>query len=264
MLEIAIIILFLIALYVAVDRRFLILATLFALIFENLNVILFAQSEGGYTYHGFDIYIFHVPLLVILSWGIILLSSYTLARKLSTRRWDRVFIATFLTVIIDIAIEFVSVKQGFWVWHSFQGEYLASVSPSNFIGWFLVSFAFLSIYQYRPRLSFLLGYPLFILLSIPLVTIHWLLGIEGMAGYYTVIFLMGFSGLITLRNMKQFSIGKEFSTIALRYPFYIFSLMFIGTIDDPACLLLISSAYLVELILLSCMKWDRLQIWQPK
>ena len=85
--EIIVTLLFILTLFFIRKDKFkikiLTLAFIFAIIFENLNIILSKNTVGGYFYNSeFIVFIFHTPLFVILAWSLIILSAILISNKL--------------------------------------------------------------------------------------------------------------------------------------------------------------------------------------
>ena len=167
--EVVGILLYLVAFYVAYKVKkidFLVYITIFAAVFENLNVLLFSNTSSGYFYSNkFMIYIFKTPLFVFLDWAILVFGAYLLSLKLKMSRISRVFFVPIFVVIVDFLIEGISVSLGFWTWSNIVewSSLFSLVAPSNFVGWLGVIFGFMLCYEFFKRkwLSMFLGYFVF-------------------------------------------------------------------------------------------------------
>jgi uncharacterized membrane protein len=169
---------------------FLIYITIFALIFENLNVLLFHQASSGYVYTSdFFLYVFKTPLFVILDWAILVFGAYLLSLKLKMSKITRLFFIPLFVVIVDFVIEGISVSLGYWNWVGVSGGsgLFSLIPPSNFAGWIGVVFGFILCYEYlKPRwLSMFLGYFVFLGVAVVFITISKILGLVEPDNYIT-------------------------------------------------------------------------------
>ncbi len=213
MIEIGVILLFILNVYLAKKTKkldLLIISTIFAALFENLHVILFQNYIGGYYYsEEFLILVYKTPLFVILSWGIIILNAYLIATRL-TNKVARVFLTPILVVMVDLALEFFAVRQGYWTWVGYEStQGLFGVPASNFIAWMLITLAIVFTYdQLKERWIIpIAAYILFVFMSAGLYfTIQFLkLDANGQV-YFVWALIMLFAALtLVFWNIK----GKE-------------------------------------------------------
>lgn len=207
---------------------FLIYATIFAFIFENLNVVFFSQNIAGYFYSGgFLMNIFYVPLFIILAWGILLLGAYIVSLKLRMSKISRIFFIPLFVTLIDFVIEGVSVKLGYWIWLGAEGVGMfSSIVASNFVGWLAVSFGFILCYEYLNKkwFSVFLGYFIFLFVEAIFQTISIIFGFVGNENYIslgviflTFLFLWIYFSHKT-RNLKK---NKDEFKLDFRYAKYI-------------------------------------------
>jgi len=219
---------------------FLIYASVFAAIFENLNVLFFSESVSGYFYSGeFLMYFFSVPLLIILSWGILLLGAHLVSLRLGMSKVSRVFFVALFVALMDFAIEGVFVGLGYWVWTGVvgYGNIFASIAAANFVGWLGVSFGFILCYEYLDKkwLSMGLGYFVFLILGIISKIISVFAGDDG---YFSLIVILivfvGFwvyfyhNNKILKKNKKDFKVNFVYGkyVVFMRAFFYCFALLY--------------------------------------
>ena len=123
----------------------LISGVIFALLFEHVNVVRYANLKGGYHYHP-NSWLWlagDVPLYIPLAWGCLLLSSLTLTDRLHLKPWARPFCDALLALLIDFSLDIVAIRFHFWTWQGVRfDEGFFGVPADNFFGWLLVSFAF--------------------------------------------------------------------------------------------------------------------------
>lgn len=243
--EISIFFLFAAAFYLAYKIKkldFLIYATVFAFIFENIGVY-FSGNISGYAYSGdFLVYLFGVPLFIILAWGILLLGAHLVSLRLRMSKISRVFFVAFFVTLVDFVVEGVSVNLGYWIWlgASGSGGVFSSIVPSNFIGWLGVSFGFILCYEYLDKkwLSPFLGYFALLLLATIFELINWIFGFNGGERYISLgIILFGFIGFwiyfyhrnrILKKNKKDFRVNFKYAkyVVFMRFIFYFFALFY--------------------------------------
>ncbi len=98
---------------------------LFAFFFENSAVILSKDSVGGYHYSDmFHFYLLHTPLFVVLSWSLIISSTYF---YLKTTRIPERLIPVFtglLALMFDLSMDIFDIRFRFWFWKGFQMDSL--------------------------------------------------------------------------------------------------------------------------------------------
>ncbi len=243
--EISIFFLFAAAFYLAYKIKkldFLIYATVFAFIFENIGVY-FSGDISGYIYSGdFLVYLFGVPLFVILAWGILLLGAHLVSLRLRMSKVSRVFFVAFFVTLVDLVIEGVSVNLGYWAWLGAEGgsSIFSSVVAANFIGWLGVSFGFILCYEYLDRkwLSMFLGYFALLFLATIFELIIWIFGFTGSERYISLgVILFGFIGFwiyfyhknkILKKNKKDFRVNFKYAkyVVFMRFVFYFFALFY--------------------------------------
>ncbi len=152
-IEIAIILLFLLCLYNAKKSSkelwLIFLGLIYAIIFENLNVILSAGKTGGYVYSSnFNIFIWNVPLFVSLAWAILIYVSYKLVNISNIKESRRPFADAVFITLIDIALDPFATRLGLWDWNGYGlTDGFFGVAGNNFLGWLLVSFVFMFLFR---------------------------------------------------------------------------------------------------------------------
>jgi len=243
--EIVGILIYFIAFYIAYKIKkvdFLFYITVFAILFENLNVLFFAEATSGYFYsEEFLIYIFETPLFIFLDWAILILGAYLLALKLKMSKLSRVFFIPIFVVIVDFVIEGISVNLGFWTWTNVVGtsNLFSFIPPSNFAGWIGVTFGFILCYEYLEKkwLSMFLGYFVFLGVSFVFVSISRILGLPDdnyiTFGIIFSIFLFCFiyfyhKNKLLEKNKKEFRVDFSYAEwiVRMRAFFYVYALYY--------------------------------------
>ncbi len=242
--EFVVLLLYVVCFYLAHKIKkldFLVHASIFAFIFENLNVLFFSNSVSGYFYSGeFLMYLLEVPLFIILSWGILLLGAHLVSLKLHMSKVSRVFFVSFFVALIDFVVEGISVNMGYWVWTGASGgsSVFGSIAAANFVGWLGVCFGFILCYEYLSKkwLSMFLGYFVFLALGAVSMTISWIFGDDGYISLGIILFLFfGFwiyfyhKNDILKKNRGDFKVdfSKGKYVVWMRGFFYLFGLFYI-------------------------------------
>jgi hypothetical protein len=261
LIEIGIILLFILNIFIARKAKkldLLIIATVFAALFENLHVFLFQNYTGGYYYSSeFLVSIYKVPLFVILSWGIIIVDAYIIATKL-TNNVARIFLVPILAVIADLALEFFAVQQGYWAWIGYgpmQG--LFGVPASNFISWMLITLALVFTYeQLKEKWAVpIMAYTLFVIMSTGVYIISGLLNLDENQQVYIIWAMIILFSSVTLalwavKPKEELKVKDVYPSVISTGFFFMFSILL--AITNPtvtaAILPILVYVYLIELI----------------
>ncbi|VVB79699.1 Carotenoid biosynthesis protein [uncultured archaeon] len=151
-LEIASLILFLGCLYHARKSGknvvLLLSAVIYAILFENFNILLSAGKTGGYFYSSqFNFFIFNTPVFIILCWAFLIYSAYQLVNKLKVKDWKKPFAAAVLVTLVDFVVDPIATKLNLWFWTGYTStDGFFGIPGNNFLGWLLVTFFFLFIF----------------------------------------------------------------------------------------------------------------------
>ncbi|MBW2972174.1 carotenoid biosynthesis protein [Candidatus Woesearchaeota archaeon] len=160
-IEIAMIVLFITVLADALwsydkDKKkllLLVLAFIYAIIFENFNIFLAQGHIGSYFYNpGFSLWIWHTPLYIALAWASLIYTAMHLSDMLQLKTLTKPFMDALLVLLIDLTLDVVAVRQNLWYWvgHS-QAQGWFGVPADNFIGWLFVTFMFSFLFRYFAR-----------------------------------------------------------------------------------------------------------------
>ncbi|MFH0818610.1 MAG: carotenoid biosynthesis protein [Patescibacteria group bacterium] len=131
-------------------RKMLLLAALYAIIFENFNMYLSRGLEAGYYYDtNFKLFVFDTPLFVILSWALLITSSYYFWQSnFKISAWKNIFLSTLSVVLVDLSIDIFAIRLNFWHWIGYSlNDGFFGVPAVNYLGWFVVTIIFLSFYH---------------------------------------------------------------------------------------------------------------------
>lgn len=214
---------------------FFLSTTVYAIIFENLNILLSFGKEGSYYYNkNFKLFFFEVPFFVVFAWSIIMYTSLKMAKALKIVEKSLPFIASLLVLLIDLAIDVVAIRLGYWVWVGYRfDEGYFGVPANNFIGWLLVSFSFFYLdkkikvktnwlkYVLLPVISYLM----FLAMFMPLIALDSVLLLDKMQEFFVfIVIFVVFIFSIKIGERKDKVDGFIY---AMRFVFYLFGIYFI-------------------------------------
>ncbi len=187
-------------------------------------------------------YVFRVPLFIILAWGILLLGAYLLALKLRMSKVSRVFFIPLFVSLVDFVIEGVSVSLGYWEWLGVEGggSLFFSILPANFVGWIGVSFGFILCYEYFERkwISSFLGYGIFLIVGLFFESVSRVFGFVGHEKYFALIIVLFcfvyfwvyfyHRNKVLKKNRKEFRVDFSYAkwVVRMRVVFYLFALFY--------------------------------------
>ena len=97
---------------------------------------------SSYYYGPFPFMIFgSVPLMIVLSWGAIVYGAMRTSDHMELAWWLRPIYDGLLAITIDLALDPVAIKLGYWTWNSaFEKPYWFDIPFGNYYGWYMVVF----------------------------------------------------------------------------------------------------------------------------
>ena len=98
---------------------------------------------GAYHYSDFIFMLGPAPISIGLFWMCIIYSAMETSDRLKIKIWTRPFLDGLLALNIDLAMDAVAIRLGFWYW-GIQGQWYG-VPYANFFGWFNFVFAYSAI-----------------------------------------------------------------------------------------------------------------------
>jgi hypothetical protein len=109
------------------------------------------RQLNAYEYGQFLIMILDVPLCIGVAWGCILYSVMEFSNASSLPYWTRPILDALLALNIDLALDAVAIRFGFWDWgQGLKYQYFGVPYP-NFWAWFWVIFFFSTGYRIFAR-----------------------------------------------------------------------------------------------------------------
>lgn len=96
----------------------------------------------AYQYGRFVIMLLDVPLCIGVAWGCIIYSTMEFSDASSLPYWMRPFLDGLLALNIDLALDAIAIRLGFWNWGQGLNFQYFGVPYANFWAWFWVVFSF--------------------------------------------------------------------------------------------------------------------------
>ncbi|NOQ67965.1 carotenoid biosynthesis protein [Patescibacteria group bacterium] len=117
----------------------LVLAILYGVILEVLNVYM----SGTYSYgEEFLLQIYDVPLTIGLGWAVIYYISYKSTQNYNLKWWQAPFFMSLFALSIDLVIDIIAIRLGFWHWLIPFNQEWFGVPYDNLFGWMAVIWTF--------------------------------------------------------------------------------------------------------------------------
>lgn len=149
-----------------------VLELIFALIFGVFLEWMTIQQLEAYHYGEFFLMLDGAPICIGLGWAVIIYSGMEFVKHLEMPDYARPFLVGMLALNLDLAMDAIAIRLGFWnwvipldwqwfgvPWGNFWAWYIVVVSYSGFIYWFR------NIYKQRGSAWLRNTYPLFAFLS---------------------------------------------------------------------------------------------------
>lgn len=132
------------------QRAELLMAVLYALVFEELDIRLFR------TYHygaGYALMLGHVPLVIALAWAVIIYTSMHISDCWPLSAPARACGDALLALLIDLSIDAIAIRRGYWQWTIPLNTGWFGVPADNLSAWMFVVFFFSLLCRLLRRLS---------------------------------------------------------------------------------------------------------------
>ena len=155
----------------------------FGILFGVMLEIATIRQLNAYEYGRFLLMVRNVPLCIGGAWGCIIYSVMEISEASSLPYWLRPILDGLLALNIDLALDAVAIRFGFWDWgQGLQSQYFG-VPYANFWAWFWVIFSFSMGYRILARNTGWVGE----WLSAPLAFIVGLVGVLGTNAFITFV-----------------------------------------------------------------------------
>ncbi|MEM5878776.1 MAG: carotenoid biosynthesis protein [Candidatus Aenigmatarchaeota archaeon] len=273
LIELGIIGLFLVTLFYILKKDknefyLFLLSFAYAIFFENINILLSLGKTGSYFYNeNFALYIFHVPVFVVMSWSIIIYSSKKIAQNLPIKWFSVIFVAPLLVLLVDLSIDIVAIRLFYWYWIGYEfNEGFFGVPANNYLGWLFVSFTFYATYDFfknKKINSFIksivilaLSYAIFLFIFLTIDSINMYFNFDKSQQFITLsFFIIMFLSFI---RIEKKAIKSELFPFVIRLPFYLFGLISIIAFKlytENITILWISILFILFELLLFLLVW---------
>jgi hypothetical protein len=156
----------------------LVSAAIFGLILEQANQLLYETYEYSTE---FALTIDRAPIIIGLTWALIIAGAMRITDALGVRRRYAPFVDSVLAIMLDLAFDAVAIRMGLWTWRDIgltDGWY--GVPAGNFYAWLFVTLGFTFLTRWlreaaarRPALEWLqlaVPLPAFAILSVSIVS----------------------------------------------------------------------------------------------
>ncbi len=121
----------------------LVSAAVFGILLEEGDQLIF--ESYGYSQH-FILTIDRAPVVIGLTWALIIAGAMRITDALGVRRRYAPFVDSILAISLDLAFDAVAIRMGLWHWNDIglrQGWY--GVPAGNFYAWLFVTLAFSTV-----------------------------------------------------------------------------------------------------------------------
>jgi hypothetical protein len=210
----------------------------------------------AYEYGRFLIMVLDVPLCIGVAWSCIIYSSMEFSNASSLPYWTRPVLDALLALNIDLALDAVAIRLGFWDWGQGLKFQYFGVYYANFWAWFWVVFSFSLGYRLLARRADWIGAWLSPLLAL-IVGLAGVLGSNAMIAFVIPFIYNGVAVTMTLIFTLAFVIKLRPRFYLTPVPALVFWVPFLthfyllgaglasGVILNPPVLLLIGLAMMV-------------------
>ena len=209
------------------------------------------RQLNAYEYGRFLIMIFDVPLCIGVAWSCIIYSAMEFSDASSLPFWARPILDGLLALNIDLALDAIAIRLGFWDWgQGFQFQYFG-VPYANFWAWFWVVFFFSLGFRLFARRADRVGAWLPPVLAL-VIGLAGVLGTNALITFVipwtytalTVSTLLAAALLLVIALRPRFHLTRVPSLVFwvpwLTHAYALFAGLISGVILDPPILLLVS------------------------
>lgn len=131
-----------------------VLEIIFALVFGVFLEWMTIQQLDAYYYGDFYLMLDGAPICIGLGWAVIIYSGMEFVRYLEMPDFSRPFLVGLLALNLDLAMDAVAIRLGFWHWVIDLNEQWFGVPWGNFWAWFIVVVSYSAfIYWFRHKLN---------------------------------------------------------------------------------------------------------------
>ncbi len=127
---------------------------IFALVFGVFLEWMTIQQLEAYHYSEFFLMLDGAPICIGLGWAVIIYSGMEFVKQLKMPDYARPFLVGLLALNLDLAMDAIAIRLGFWHWVIDLNQQWFGVPWGNFWAWFIVVVSYSGfIYWFRSKLS---------------------------------------------------------------------------------------------------------------
>lgn len=183
----------------------LVSAALFGLLLEQGDQIIFETYQYS---PDFVLAIDRAPLVIGLTWALIIAGAMRITDALGVRRRYAPFVDSVLAIMLDLAFDAVAIRMGLWTWRDVgPADGWFGVPAGNFYAWLFVTLAFSSLTRWlreaarerpvREWWQLLVPFPSFMLLLLSLVPFTLLVPlVDPTPGGGMILFVITFAAFL--------------------------------------------------------------------
>ncbi len=210
------------------------------------------RQLAAYEYGRFLLMLGDVPIVIGVSWGLIIYSARLYSDTTTLPEWARPFLDALLALNIDLTMDAIAIRLGMWDWGQGLGFEYFGVPWGNFWAWFWVVFSFSASIRYFTRPHNWFGRWAAPLLAIVigatavLGTNALLVFVLGPAGFYPIAVAVVLGGALLLiigqqpRRRKTAVSGVVTAVPMAFHLYFLLAGIISGAIFHPPILLLVS------------------------
>jgi len=225
------------------------------------------RQLNAYRYGHFLVMVLDVPFCIGLAWGAIIYAATEFSDASTLPYWARPILDGLLALNIDMALDAVAVRLGFWNWgRGLEFEYFG-VPYANFWAWFWVIFFFSAGYRLLARRADWIG----VWLSPALALVIGLAGVLGtnalivykipsdLRVYVVALVVIGATIYVTAARPRFYQ--RPVAPLAFWIPFLTHAYLLVaglvsGAILSPPILLIVG---LIMSVIALCLHWPTAQ-----
>ena len=182
-------------------------AALFGLLLEEGDQLIFETYQYS---PDFVLAIDRAPLVIGLTWALIIAGAMRITDALGVRRRYAPFVDSVLAIMLDLAFDAVAIRMGLWTWRDLgPADGWFGVPAGNFYAWLFVTLAFSSLTRWlrdaargRPAREWwqlLIPVPSFMLLLLSLVPFTLLVPlVDPVPGGGMILFVITFAAFLSV------------------------------------------------------------------
>lgn len=140
--------------HAARQKKEKVIEIIFALVFGVFLEWMTIQQLEAYHYGEFFLMLDGAPICIGLGWAVIIYSGMEFVKQLQMPDYARPFLVGLLALNLDLAMDAIAIRLGFWHWVIDLNQQWFGVPWGNFWAWFIVVVSYSGfLYWFRHKLS---------------------------------------------------------------------------------------------------------------